>query len=95
MPVTPATQEVEDQEDGQIARPYLKNIQTSITKKRAGGVAQIVGPEFKLQYPTAPPHTHKEVRSVQVGKQWRESKNVQTKAGRSNQKQLGGKKKSK
>jgi hypothetical protein len=36
-------------------RPYLENTHHN---KRAGGVAQGVGPEFKPQYHTHIPHTH-------------------------------------
>jgi hypothetical protein len=43
-PVILATQEAEIR---RIARPISKN---PITKKRAGGVAQDVGPEFKSQH---------------------------------------------
>jgi hypothetical protein len=52
-----ATQEAEirritvQSQPGQIVlRPYLK--ETLHTKKRAGGVAQGIGPEFKPQYKT-------------------------------------------
>jgi hypothetical protein len=51
----PATQEARDQEDRSSKpalakssmRPYLGK---KPSQKRAGGVAQAIGPEFKLQY---------------------------------------------
>jgi hypothetical protein len=54
MSVIPAIQEaevrrimVQSQPEKQFSRPYLKKTHP---KKRAGGVAQGVGPEFKPQY---------------------------------------------
>jgi hypothetical protein len=42
----------------QFARPYLKKI---LHKKRVGGMAQGVGPDFKLQYHK---HTHTQRQQV-------------------------------
>jgi hypothetical protein len=58
MPVIPATQEAESGGSWfkaslakQFKKPYIKRKKKKIIKKRDGGVAQGIGPEFKPQYP--------------------------------------------
>jgi hypothetical protein len=46
MPVIPATQEADMRRIVVQSQPWAKNYET-LSRKRAGGVAQCIGPEFK------------------------------------------------